>query len=138
MSPDVFVTYLSYLGRFSLLRRRLGLFCFLHASACVYRNNVELKKVNTKYVLKSTLTPTLHRKQTMMERCRSCPDMVEEGRKPQTEITALYVSQQPTSPQTQQSKRKRNKATPTTDVTQHPVPRKLSGYGQNDISMTLL
>ncbi|XP_034250681.1 glycine receptor subunit alpha-4-like isoform X2 [Thrips palmi] len=46
------------------------------------KNNVELKKVNTKYVLKSTLTPTLHRKQTMMERCRSCPDMVEEGRKP--------------------------------------------------------
>lgn len=50
------------------------------------KNNVELKKVNTKYVLKSTLTPTLHRKQltrqSMMERCRSCPDMVEEGRKP--------------------------------------------------------
>ncbi|KAJ1529931.1 hypothetical protein ONE63_006659 [Megalurothrips usitatus] len=45
------------------------------------KNNVELKKVNTKYVLKSTLTPTLHRKQ-LMERCRSCPDMVEEGRKP--------------------------------------------------------
>ncbi|KAK3915325.1 pH-sensitive chloride channel 2 [Frankliniella fusca] len=51
------------------------------------KNNVELKKVNTKHVLRSTLTPTLHRKQTMMERCRSCPDMVEEGRKPQPEIS---------------------------------------------------
>ena len=61
---------------------------------------MELKKVNTKYVLKSTLTPTLHRKQltrqSMMERCRSCPDMVEEGRKPGD--ATLFVSTSPSPP----------------------------------------
>ncbi|XP_075222865.1 secretory chloride channel [Lycorma delicatula] len=35
------------------------------------RRNVELKKVNSKYILKSTLTPQLKRKEMSLERCNS-------------------------------------------------------------------
>ncbi|KAK6639337.1 hypothetical protein RUM43_007609 [Polyplax serrata] len=43
------------------------------------KQNVELKKVNSKYILKSTLTPQLHRKQlnNYMGRCQSWPSVTE-------------------------------------------------------------
>lgn len=43
------------------------------------RQNVALKKVNSKYILKSTLTPQLHRKQlnNHFERCQSWPSVIE-------------------------------------------------------------
>ena len=49
---------------------------------CLSRRNVELKKVNSKYILKSTLTPQLSRKQfhassSSIERCQSWPNVVQ-------------------------------------------------------------
>ena len=49
---------------------------------CLFRRNVELKKVNSKYILKSTLTPQLSRKQlhgstSSIERCQSWPTVVQ-------------------------------------------------------------
>ncbi|KAJ9585824.1 hypothetical protein L9F63_020526 [Diploptera punctata] len=46
------------------------------------KKNVELKKVNSKYILKSTLTPTMSRKQmnsssTSIDRCQSWPSALE-------------------------------------------------------------
>jgi hypothetical protein len=48
----------------------------------LFRRNVELKKVNSKYILKSTLTPQLSRKQlhgstSSIERCQSWPTVVQ-------------------------------------------------------------
>lgn len=48
----------------------------------LFRRNVELKKVNSKYILKSTLTPQLSRKQfhastSSIERCQSWPNVVQ-------------------------------------------------------------
>jgi hypothetical protein len=46
------------------------------------RRNVELKKVNSKYILKSTLTPQMSRKQfsgssASIDRCQSWPTVVQ-------------------------------------------------------------
>jgi len=53
---------------------------FVCVSVCLFRRNVELKKVNSKYILKSTLTPQLSRKQfhastSSIERCQSWPNV---------------------------------------------------------------
>ena len=55
---------------------------FVCVFVCVFRRNVELKKVNSKYILKSTLTPQLSRKQfhsssSSIERCQSWPNVVQ-------------------------------------------------------------
>jgi hypothetical protein len=47
-----------------------------------YRRNVELKKVNSKYILKSTLTPQMSRKQlsgssASIDRCQSWPTVAQ-------------------------------------------------------------
>lgn len=53
---------------------------FVCVFVCLFRRNVELKKVNSKYILKSTLTPQLSRKQfhastSSIERCQSWPNV---------------------------------------------------------------
>lgn len=55
---------------------------FVCVFVCLFRRNVELKKVNSKYILKSTLTPQLSRKQfhassSSIERCQSWPNVVQ-------------------------------------------------------------
>lgn len=66
--------YFWYMHAFCALSgiSHLRIICHIH----VYRKNVPLKKVNSKYILKSTLTPRLARKQfhkntTGLERSRS-------------------------------------------------------------------
>ncbi|KAL0269984.1 UNVERIFIED_CONTAM: hypothetical protein PYX00_007546 [Menopon gallinae] len=56
------------------------------------KQNVALKKVNSKYILKSTLTPQLHRKQlhNNMDRCQSWPSVVEDDNKPQDNV--FYIN----------------------------------------------
>lgn len=58
-----------------------------------FRQNVALKKVNSKYILKSTLTPQLHRKQlhNNMDRCQSWPSVVD-GEKSKQEENMFYLN----------------------------------------------
>lgn len=53
------------------------------------RKNVELKKVNSKYILKSTLTPRPHRKEMGLQKSRSCSSL-DAPRPPSTPTTPTY------------------------------------------------
>jgi hypothetical protein len=66
---------------------------------CLFRENVELKKVNSKYILKSTLTPQLSRKKlesssSSMERCQSMPTVVPTDSNSETKFCLGPVSAQ--------------------------------------------
>lgn len=65
---------------------------FFFFSLFVPRKNVELKKVNSKYILKSTLTPKMKRKQTDLERCQSWPN-VEGSHGGSTDNIQFYLHQ---------------------------------------------
>ncbi|EEB15269.1 Acetylcholine receptor protein subunit delta precursor, putative [Pediculus humanus corporis] len=58
------------------------------------KQNVALKKVNSKHILKSTLTPQLHRKQlnNYIERCQSWPSVVDENDKGKDNVFYLRDS----------------------------------------------
>ena len=66
---------------------------------CLFRRNVELKKVNSKYILKSTLTPQLSRKQFhsssgSIERCQSWPTVMQTESNSDTKFYLGPVSAQ--------------------------------------------